>query len=131
MRLLLDSHVFVWAKAASPKLTAAARTAIADPQNETFLSIASAWELWIKHAKKPIAPILGGGAPAIALAAQQSGIALLSIALEHAAIAARLPGAHGDPFDRMLAAQAMHETLTLVTHDDVFDRYPGLRTLKT
>lgn len=131
MRLLLDSHVFVWAKAASPKLTAAARTAIADPQNETFLSIASAWELWIKHAKKPIAPILDGGAPAISLAAQQSGIALLSIALEHAAIAARLPGAHGDPFDRMLAAQAMHEGLTLVTHDDVFDRYAGLRTLKT
>lgn len=131
MRFLLDSHVFVWAKAASPKLTPAARAAIADPENETLVSIASAWELWIKHAKKPIAPILDGGASAFALAAQQSGVALLSVSLEHAAIAAKLPSAHGDPFDRMLAAQAMYEGLTLVTHDDIFDRYAGLRTLKT
>ncbi len=131
MRLLLDSHVFVWAKADSPKLTAAARAAIADPDNEMFVSIASAWELWIKHAKKPIAPIFDGGARAFALAAQQSGIAPLDISLEHAAAAARLAGPHRDPFDRMLAAQAMHEGLILVTHDDIFSRYTGLRTMKT
>jgi PIN domain nuclease of toxin-antitoxin system len=56
---------------------------------------------------------------------------LLTVEPEHAAGVRTLPHHHGDPFDRMLIAQAMHEGLTLVTHDDIFDRYAGLRTLKT
>jgi len=134
MRILIDSHVFVWVKSVPENLNDQARAAIIDPDNEVFVSIASAWELWLKHAKKPIvacAPILDSGATAFLDAAQQSGIALLEITLEHAAKAATLPPIHRDPFDRMLIAQAITERLTLVTGDPVFRRYKGLRLLET
>ncbi len=131
MQLLLDSHVFVWAKARPEKLNAATRAAIADPENELFVSVVSAWELWVKHAKRPIAPVLDGGPPAFMAALAESGMALLDIRLEHAAAAAALPFHHRDPFDRMLIAQATVDRLALVTHDDTFDRYQGVRILKT
>lgn len=134
MRLLLDSHVFVWANAKPKYLTPQAGAALIDPANDLFVSSASAWELWIKHAKKPIkefAGVLDGGAIAFRDAAMRSGIALLDISLDHAAMVRALPRHHGDPFDRLLIAQAIHEGLTLVTHDAVFNRYAGLRTLKT
>ena len=131
MRLLLDSHVFVWAKAKPEKLSVQARTAIADPDNELFVSVVSAWELWVKHAKKPIAPVLDGGPQILMAALAESRMALLAIRLEHAAAAAALPLHHRDPFDRMLIAQAMVERLTLVTSDSEFAPYVGLRTLKT
>ena len=134
MRLLLDSHVFVWVKTAPQNIGSAARAAIIDPDNEVYVSLATAWELWIKHAKRPIAElasVLDGGATAFLSAAHGSGIKLLNITLEHAETASTLPQIHRDPFDRMLIAQTMYEGLTLVTHDDMFDRYGGLRTLKT
>ena len=133
MRVLLDSHVFVWAKSAPENLGEEARAAIIDPGNEVFLSLASAWELWIKHAKKPIvalAPVLDSGAASLLRAARESGIGLLEITLEHAAAAAALPALHRDPFDRMLIAQAIAERLTVVTADAVFRRYKRLRVLQ-
>jgi len=132
MRMLLDSHVFVWAKSAPGNLSSEARAAIIDPGNDVFVSLASAWELWIKHAKTPIAgfaSVLNSGAAGFLAAARESGIALLEITLDHAAAAAGLPRVHRDPFDRMLIAQAMTERLTLVTGDPAFKRYKGLRTL--
>ena len=132
MRILLDSHVFVWAKSAPEKLSDGARTAIIDPENEVFVSLASAWELWIKHAKKPIvafAPVLDSGASAFLKATRESGIALLDITLDHAAGAAALPRIHRDPFDRMLIAQAMAERLTIMTDDTAFKRYKDLRLI--
>ena len=134
MRLLLDSHVFLWAAALPMNLTPPARAALVHPGNDVFVSLASAWELWIKHAKKPFkefAHVLDGGADAFRDAVTQLQIRLLDISLHHAAGVLALPHHHDDPFDRLLIAQAMHERLTLVTHDDVFDRYAGLRTLKT
>jgi len=133
MRILLDSHAFVWAKSAPENLSDEARVAIIDPDNDVFVSLASAWELWVKHAKKPIvalAPVLDAGAGAFLEAARESGIALLEITLDHAATAATLPLVHRDPFDRMLIAQATRERLTLVTRDPVFRRYKGLRVLE-
>jgi len=132
MRILLDSHVFVWAKSAPENLSDEARTAIIDPENEVFVSLASAWELWIKHAKKPIialAPVLDSGATAFLKATRESGIAALDITLDHAAKAAALPGIHRDPFDRMLIAQAMAERLTIMTDDTAFKRYKDLRLM--
>jgi PIN domain nuclease of toxin-antitoxin system len=133
MRLLLDSHVFVWAKSAPENLSEKARAAIIDPRNEVLVSLASAWELWIKHARKPIvalAPVLDSGSVSFLKAAQESGIGLLDITLAHAATAARLPFVHRDPFDRMLIAQAIAERLTVVTADGVFQRYKRLRVLR-
>ena len=133
MRILLDSHAFVWAKSAPENLTDEVRVAIIDPDNDVFVSLASAWELWVTHAKKPIvalAPVLDGGAAAFLEAVRESGMVLLDITLDHAATAAALPRIHRDPFDRMLIAQAMRERLTLVTRDPAFRRYKGLRILK-
>jgi PIN domain nuclease of toxin-antitoxin system len=131
MRLLLDSHVFVWAKAMPERLSAQARIAIADSGNEVFVSVISAWELWVKHAKKPIAPVLDGGHSAFTAALAESGMVLLDIRLEHAAAAAALPLHHRDPFDRMLIAQSMVERLMFVTSDAEIAPYVGLRTLNT
>ena len=133
MRILLDSHVFVWAKSAPENLSDEARAAIINPDNEAFVSLASAWELWLKHSRNPVvelAPILDGGAHEFADALRKSGFALLEITLEHAAAAAKLPAIHRDPFDRMLIAQAIVEKLTIVTADPAFKKYPGLRVLR-
>ena len=130
MRVLLDSHIFVWLKIAPENLSDETRAAIVDPDNDVFVSAASAWELWIKHTKKPIAgfaPVLDSGASGFVTAARESGITLLEITLDHVAAAGGLPSIHRDPFDRMLIAQALVERLTLVTHDTVFRRYRGLR----
>jgi PIN domain nuclease of toxin-antitoxin system len=132
MRILLDSHVFVWAKSAPGNLSNGALAAIVDPGNDVFVSVASAWELWIKHVKKPIAgfaPVLDSGGKGFLDAARESRIDLLDITLGHAAAAAALGRIHKDPFDRMLIAQAIAEKLTLMTADPVFKRYKGIRIL--
>lgn len=130
MRLLLDSHIFVWAKSAPGLLGEAVMSAIVAPQNDVFVSVASAWELWLKHARKPIAPVLDGGAVAFEAALTESGFSLLDIALEHVSKAASLPMHHRDPFDRVLIAQAIGEGMTLVSSDPEFDSYSGLSLLR-
>lgn len=132
MRILLDSHVFVWAKCAPDNLSDEARSALIEPANDLFVSVASAWELWIKHARKPMkefASVMDAGASGFLDAARESGMELLNITLEHAATAAVLPPVHRDPFDRMIAGQAIAGRLTLMTSDPIFKRYEGLRVL--
>jgi PIN domain nuclease of toxin-antitoxin system len=130
MRLLLDSHIFVWTKSAPNLLGDAVAAAIVAPHNDVFVSVASAWELWLKHARKPISTVLDGGAAAFKASLAESGFSQLDIALDHAARAAALPMHHRDPFDRMLIAQAMAEGMTLVTGDVEFDAYRGLSLLR-
>ena len=132
MRILLDSHIFVWAKCAPDQLSDEARAALIEPANDVFVSLASAWELWIKHARKPskeLAPVLDEGAPGFLRAVRESGMELLTITLHHVATAALLPRVHRDPFDRMIAGQAIADRLTVMTSDPVFTRYEGLRVL--
>jgi PIN domain nuclease of toxin-antitoxin system len=132
MRILVDSHVFVWAKCAPENLSDEARAALIDPGNDVFVSVASAWELWIKHSRKPmieLAPVLNAGASGFLRAARESGIEVLDITLEHAAAAAALPLLHRDPFDRMIAGQAIADRMILMTRDPVLKRYKGLRLL--
>ena len=129
MRLLLDSHVFIWCKCAPKALSDEARAMIIDPDNQVFVSVATAWELWIKHAKRPIKgleSVLDAGSQGFLDAAEESGIELFHVTLDHAAAAASLPRIHRDPFDRMLIAQAIVHKLTLITSDSIFERYPGL-----
>jgi PIN domain nuclease of toxin-antitoxin system len=133
MRILIDSHVLVWAKCAPENLSDEARAALIDPGNDVFVSVASAWELWIKHARKPmseLAPMLNSGAAGFLGAARESGIEVLDITLEHVAMAAALPPVHRDPFDRMILGQAIADRLTLVTADPVLKRYEGVQLLK-
>ena len=111
MRLLLDTHVFLWWRDDSRKLKGSARRAIAEAQI-VFVSAATAWEAAIKSAlgRLRIPDTVEAGVI-------DSGFEKLPIGFSHAESAARLPPHHADPFDRMLVAQAKAEGLTLVTHD--------------
>lgn len=121
MRLLLDTHIALWAVADSPRLPETARSVILAPQNEVWVSAASIWEISIKHA-------LGrGGMPISGTEAVHwftvSGYRDLPITSTHAAAVDALPAIHRDPFDRILIAQAQTEPLRLVTHDEVIAQY--------
>lgn len=119
MRLLLDSHVFLWANAEPDRLSAAAVAALASPSHEAWLSHASVWELTIKLS---VGRLRLGGSLSDLIA--DSKVGLLPIGLGHIEATARLPHHHGDPFDRMLIAQAREEGMTLVTADPSIQRYP-------
>jgi PIN domain nuclease of toxin-antitoxin system len=123
MRLLLDTHVFLWYISADPQLPIAFRDAIRDPANEVFLSVASVWEAVIKHClgKLPLPD-----APAEYLPRQREAHRIAALPVEEAALAhlAGLPPLHRDPFDRILIAQALQHGLTLVTVDDAVRAYP-------
>jgi PIN domain nuclease of toxin-antitoxin system len=126
MRLLLDTHAFLWFVIGSPNLSPAARALIEDAANEKLLSVASLWEMAIKSSLGKLTL----SAPFDVLLPQQldlNGICLLNITTAHAAVVAALPFHHRDPFDRLLIAQAMVEKLPIVTIDTAFDAYPVRR----
>jgi len=122
VRLLLDTHAFLWWLAGDEALSAAAREAIADEANGVFISAASAWEITTKHRLGR----LPGAAAIIADldgAIVDQGFTGLPISGRHGQVAGALPGRHRDPFDRMLIAQAMLENLVLVSNEQPFDAY--------
>ncbi len=123
MRLLLDTHVFLWWRANDRRLGPAARAAVADAE-VVFVSAATAWEAAIKAALGRLRY-----PDTIEAGVEASGFEKLAITLAHAERAARLPPHHADPFDRMLVAQAALEGLTLVTHDRALARY-GLPVIR-
>lgn len=121
MRLLLDTHIALWAISDDPGLSGAARALITSPENEIFVSSATIWEISIKHSlARSNMPVSGREALTYF---QESGYRLLSISPEHAAVVETLPPLHADPFDRILVAQALSEPLRLVTHDAQVARY--------
>ena len=127
MRLLLDTHAFLWWLAGSNRLPLAARRAIADESNHVLVSAASAWELTTKHrlGKLPGADAI---ADRIADAIAEQGFEELPITVDDAARAGALPGPHRDPFDRMLIAQSQSHALTIISTDAEFDQY-GVRRI--
>lgn len=121
MQILLDTHIALWALVDDRRLTSFARDVISDPDNTVWVSAASVWEIAIKHT-------LGrSGIPFSARKAigyfDQAGYQLLGVQPKHAAAVETLPPLHGDPFDRMLVAQALTEPLRLMTHDQVLATY--------
>lgn len=122
MRLLLDTHAFLWWIAGNERLSMTARRAIADDANEVLVSAASAWEVATKFR-------IGKLAEAAALALDVSGriadqgFGELSISVADGARAGALPGRHRDPFDRILIAQALARNIVLVSNEALFDRY--------
>lgn len=127
MRLLLDTHIALWAILDFPRLPAHARELIEDPDNQIVVSAASIWEIAIKHA-------LAGGSPNdMSISAREAvayfrdaGFELLDISVAHAAGVESLPALHGDPFDRMLVAQSLATPLRLLTHDKTVAAYSDL-----
>ncbi|SJZ36511.1 PIN domain nuclease, a component of toxin-antitoxin system (PIN domain) [Trichlorobacter thiogenes] len=121
MRLLLDTHIALWAISDDPRLSGAARALITAPENEIFVSAASIWEISIKYSLgRTNMPV--SSAEALGWF-RESGYRLLAISPEHAVAVEALAPLHADPFDRMLVAQALHEPLRLVTHDAQVARY--------
>ncbi len=122
MRLLLDTHALLWWVDDDPRLPAKSRKVIADASNDCFVSLASAWEMAIKSqlGKLTLASSVRQYFPS-QLAA--NGFVQLDIAFRHVARVESLEFHHRDPFDRLIAAQALEEKLTLVSADAVFDGY--------
>jgi PIN domain nuclease of toxin-antitoxin system len=124
MRLLLDTHIALWAIADDARLPQSARRLIADPDNAVFVSTASLWEIAIKHALARGGPNAMHLSAAAALAYfERAGYGLLDIVPAHVRMLEQVPRLHGDPFDRMLVAQALAEPLRLLTHDTQVAQY--------
>jgi len=122
-QLLLDTHVALWAFATPEVLSPAVRAALIDPRNTVAVSAVSVWEVEIKRALGKLVAPAGFGALCI-----ERGFDALDIDLRHAEVAGGLPPHHGDPFDRMLIAQALTDNLEVVTDDRLFADY-GVRVL--
>ena len=127
MRLLLDTHAFLWWLAGSERLPTRVRHAIRDDANSKLISAASAWEITTKHRFGKL-PDAGQLAHDFAGAIAGEGFEELPISVHDAARAGGLPGPHRDPFDRVLIAQALAENLVLISNEDLFDGY-GVRRL--
>jgi PIN domain nuclease of toxin-antitoxin system len=122
MRLLLDTHAFLWFIAGSPQLSGMARQQIEDATNARYLSVASLWEIAIKVSIGKLT-LAHPFATFIPQQLVNNDIHLLGIALAHTVSVANLPFHHRDPFDRLLVAQASEDDLTLVSADPAFDAY--------
>jgi PIN domain nuclease of toxin-antitoxin system len=116
LRLLLDTHAFLWFVGEREKLASIAFQTISNPENEVFLSAAVAWEIAIKYARGKLTLPLDPAAYVLTRMLS-TGIGALPITHEHALATAKLPPIHGDPFDRIMIAQAQVESLIFVTRD--------------
>ncbi len=122
MRLLLDTHTFLWLDGSPEHLSPAALAACEDPTNELYLSVVSAWEIQIKHQINrlqldiPLEEMIQGQQAA-------NDLKILPVELPHVYTLRQLPLHHHDPFDRLLIAQAKAEQMRLVSADSQFEPY--------
>ena len=126
MKILLDTHIAIWAVLDSEELPDAAKTMILDEDNEIYYSTASVWEITIKHMAHPETFLYSGRH--LVKGCEENGFMPLPIFDKHAAeleTLARTKGAppHKDPFDRMLLAQAKSEGMKFMTHDALLPYY--------
>ena len=126
MRLLLDTHALLWWLAGDQALSDAAREAITDPDNEVFISAASAWEIATKYrlGRLPGAAVIAAD---IAGAVASQGFTELPINIRDGQAAGGLPPIHKDPFDRMLIAQAVTANMVIVSNEALFNAYAVAR----
>jgi PIN domain nuclease of toxin-antitoxin system len=122
MKVLLDTHALLWATLSPSKLSRRTSVLIAETSNQIYISAASAWEIATKVC-------LGKFAEAESLEREflakmdEAGYTLLSVTVAHALRAGRLTGDHGDPFDRMIAAQALAEDIPIISADAKLDAF--------
>ena len=122
MKLLTDTHTFLWFVYNDPQLSSTARNLIADPANDILLSLASVWELAIKYGigkltlTQPVELFVPDQL-------QRNNMQTLPILMSHALYVAKLPLHHRDPFDRLMIAQSLLEAIPIISVDAVFDNY--------
>lgn len=122
MRLLLDTHAFIWYATDSSRLSTTARSLIDNGDNDILLSTASVWEMAIKHSIGR----LNFSRPFMEFIKQQiaiNRIEILEISFDHIEVVASLPLHHRDPFDRLIIAQSMAEQIPILSVDTIFDNY--------
>ncbi len=122
MRLLLDTHVAVWATNTPERIPAHVRTVIEDSNGQAFVSAVAVWEIAIKHplGRFDAPPVFGHQA---IIEFENAGFGLLDVTAGHAAFVERLPPLHADPFDRLMLAQAVMENMQFVTYDRTLAQY--------
>ena len=122
MKVLLDTHAFLWWLDGDKRLPVKIRKLLADVHNEILVSAASAWEVTTKYriGKLPNAELI---AKQFSQCIADQGFTSLSISTRHAEHAGLLSGTHRDPFDRMLIAQSVTERVSLVSNEEIFDAY--------
>jgi PIN domain nuclease of toxin-antitoxin system len=122
MKLLLDTHTFIWMDMASQKLSLPAKKVLQDRSNTLLLSVVSVWEMQIKlqlgklSLQRPIAEMISSQQ-------QVNDIEILPVTLSHVLTLPNLPLYHKDPFDRLLIAQTIAEQATLLSNDNAFANY--------
>jgi len=122
MKLLIDTHIFLWMNGQSAKLSESFKALSRSDEHDFYLSVASAWEIQIKHQLGKLTlplPI----EDLIAKNQQESNVQLLPIELSHISNLAQLPPHHKDPFDRLIISQAMLGGMAIVTADHAFADY--------
>ena len=123
MRILIDTHIFIWWNDEPERLSKRALELCEDPSNTLVLSIASAWEMQIKYQLGKLAL----SAPLRTIIESQmrdNGIEILPVTLPHVFALENLPPIHKDPFDRLLIAQSIAENIPVLSVDSVFKNYP-------
>jgi PIN domain nuclease of toxin-antitoxin system len=127
MNVLLDTHALVWSLQDSPKLSARARRFLVNEAHEVLVSAASAWEIAmrVRSGKWPDAKVVEEN---FAELIQIAGFVTINVTVENALRAGRLHGAHGDPFDRMIAAQALALDIPVLSTDAKLDSF-GVRRI--
>jgi len=122
VRLLLNTHAFLWFITDDPQLSAAGKALIADPDNEILVSPASYWEIAIKVSIGKY-PLTVPYDTFITQSIDGNGFTILPIEPRHTAVLTAMPFHHRDPFDRLLVAQAQVEKVSVVSHDGILDQY--------
>jgi len=127
VKLLLDTCAFIWLSTAPRKLASGMRALYENPDNEVFLSVASSWEIAIKHRSGKLRlPNDMTPADFIPEARRRHGIDVLPVREEDSFVLVKLPPIHHDPFDRMLICQAIANQMIILTPDPLITQYPVL-----
>lgn len=123
MKLLLDTHIFLWFISGDTKLSAEAQASITNPDNDVYLSVASVWEAIVKNQLGKL-PLPQAPETYLPQQRQNHNIASLGIDEETIGFLPKLPSLHRDPFDRIIICQALQHGLTIVTVDTAITAYP-------
>jgi len=123
MRVLVDTHTFLWALLENHRLSAKAKQILTSKEHELYFSLVSLWEIAVKMKIGKLNTV-GSSVTYIRDEMAEYGMELLPIRYEHILQLERLPLHHSEPFDRLLIAQAVAESLPILTHDEKFPLYP-------
>jgi PIN domain nuclease of toxin-antitoxin system len=123
MKLLLDTHAFLWFIEGNPNLSETARNLIEDEENQRFLSVASLWEMAIKVSMNKLT-LQTAFTSLVMQQVYGNAIELIEIRPGHLDVLAKMPFHHKDPFDRLILAQSIAENISVISKDSEFKKYP-------